>query len=222
MNVVIFGATGMVGSGVLRECLHDPRVNAVVALGRSETGLTHPKLRELVHADFFDYSAIRGDLGGFDACFFCLGVSAMGMSEERYHRLTYDLTVAAAEALTELNPGLVFCYVSGVGADSSERGRFMWARVKGKTENRLLGMPFEAAHMFRPGYIQPVKGVRSKTALYRAIYAVAAPAYPLLRRLLPNRVTTTADVGRAMIAVAADSHPKPIIDVRDINRLAAR
>ncbi len=220
MSVIVLGATGMIGSGVLRECLDDARVGSVLVVGRSSCGVKHEKLREIIHRDFFDYAAIRHRLAGYDACFFCLGVSAAGKSEEEYHRLTYDLTLAAARTLAELNPAMTFCYVSGVGTDTTERGRMMWARVKGKTENHLLQLPFRAAFMFRPGYIQPRKGVRSKTPLYQAMYTILAPLYPLLRRLFPKYVTTTEHVALAMIQVAAAGHPQSVIDPHDINTLA--
>ena len=221
MKVVIFGATGMVGSGVLKECLNDSRVLSVLAVGRKACGFRHQKLREIIHLDFFDYTGINDDLNGHDACFFCLGVSAAGRREKDYHRLTYDLTVLAAETLLSLNPNLTFCYVSGAGTDSTESGRFMWARVKGKTENQLLRLPFKAAFMFRPGYIQPVKGVRSKTRLYQFIYTLLGPSYPLMRRVFPRHVTTTEKVGRSMIRVAEAGYSKPIIESHDINELAA-
>lgn len=220
MRVIIFGASGMVGQGVLLECLDDDGVSAVTVVGRSPCGRAHPKLRELIHGDFFDYSLIESDLAGHDACFFCLGVSAVGSSEAAYARLTYDLTVAAAEALLRASRELVFCYVSGAGTDSSERGRTMWARIKGRTENRLLKMPFRAAFMFRPGYIQPLRGVRSKTNLYQALYTVAVPLYPVWKRLFPNAVTTTEKVGRAMIRVARDGFSKPVLETSDINAIA--
>ena len=210
----------MVGGGILIECLEDPRVRSILVLGRTTCGVVHPKLRELLRSDFFDYSDARADLTGHDACFFCLGVSAAGMTEAAYHRLTYELTLAAATALAELNPDLTFCYVSGEGTDSSERGRFMWARVKGKTENHLLRLPFKA-YMFRPGYIQPLKGVRSKTTLYQALYNVLRPLYPLLRRVAPSHVTTTVNVGRAMIRAAASGYSKRVLGNPDINMLAS-
>jgi len=221
MKVVLFGATGMVGSGVLRECLEDPRVVSVLVVGRSSVGLTDPKIEEILHADFFDFAPIQARFAGRDACFFCLGVSAAGMSEERYRRLTYDVTLAAAQAMVAVSPGMTFCYVSGAGTDSTERGRVMWARVKGRTENALLGLGFKAAFMFRPGFIQPLKGARSKTPAYRALYAVLGPLLPALRRLAPRYVTTTVNVGRAMIQVAAGGYPRPIVETVDINRLAA-
>ncbi len=220
MNVLLFGATGMVGQGVLRECLHSPLVERVVTIGRSPTGQQHPKLREIVHSDFYDYSAIAAELGGFDACFFCLGVSAAGMSAERYTHITYDLTLAAADALLKHNNALTFIYVSGMGTDSSEKGRSMWARVKGKTENALLKLPFKAAYMFRPGLIQPLHGITSKTPLYRAVYAVTGLLLPVLRRLLPSAITTTEQVGKAMINAAKYGAPSAFVESRAINQLA--
>ncbi len=209
----------MVGAGVLIECLEDPRVESVLAVGRRAGAVAHPKLRELIRPDLFDYSDATDDLLTLDACFFCLGVSSAGMSEAAYHRVTYDLTFAAAEALLDLNPALTFCYVSGEGTDSTERGRLMWARVKGKTENQLLRKS-PNAYMFRPGFIQPLKGVRSKTRVYQAFYTVLGPLYPVLKRLLPKHVTTTINVGRAMIEVAERGHTKRILENPDINSLA--
>src|SRR5208283_5315358 len=189
MRVVLFGASGMVGQGVLRECLLDPEVTNVFSIVRSGTGQQHAKLREIVHQNFLDYSSIESELSGLDACFFCLGVSSAGMSEENYRRVTYDFTLAAARTLAKLNPNLTFIYVSGMGTDSSEHGRVMWARVKGQTENALLRLPFKAAYMLRPAYIQPMHGIRSKTRLYRALYAVMAPLYPVWKALFPKYVT---------------------------------
>ena len=183
MKVILFGATGMVGQGVLRECLLDTDVESVLAVGRSATGQASPKLREIVHANFLDFSAIESQLTGYDACFFCLGVSSLGMDEERYRHLTYDITMAAATALAKLNPGMVFTYVTGRGTDSTEKGPLMWARVKGKTENDLLKLPFKAAYMFRPAGIQPLHGVKSKTGWVQAIYVGAAPLLSLLNRV---------------------------------------
>lgn len=219
MKVLLFGATGMVGQGVLRECLLDPDVRSVVTIGRGATGRKHEKLREIVHKDLLDFSVIESGLAGFDACFFCLGVSSAGMSEEEYRRVTYDITMAAARTLVKLNPGMTFIYVSGAGTDSSERGRTMWARVKGKTENDLLRLPFKAAYMFRPAGIQPLHGIRSKTKLYQAVYTVTGPLLPLLKRLLPKYVTTTEQLGRAMITAAKQGAPKPVLESDDINRL---
>jgi uncharacterized protein YbjT (DUF2867 family) len=219
VKVILFGATGMVGAGVLHECLRDDRVSEVLALVRAPSGRTHPKLRELVRSDFLDYSDAHDDFRGANACFFCLGVTAVGKTEAEYHRLTFDITLAAARTLAGLHPGMTFCYVSGQGTDSSERGRSMWARVKGKTENALLRLPLEA-YMLRPGYIQPLGGIRSKTRVYRVFYAVMAPLYPILRRLTPDRVTTNEIVGRAMISLAVRGYAKRVLEVRDINRVA--
>jgi uncharacterized protein YbjT (DUF2867 family) len=217
MKVILFGATGMVGQGVLRECLLDADVERVLAIGRSPTGQTHAKLREIVHDNFLDFSTVESQMSGFGACFFCLGVSSVGMSDERYRHLTYDITMAAARTLAKLNPGMVFIYVTGRGTDSTEQGRLMWARVKGKTENDLLKLPFKAAYMFRPAGIQPLHGIRSKTAWYQAIYVAAAPLLSLLNRVAPKYMTTTEQVGRAMIRVARDGYPKPVLESEDIN-----
>jgi uncharacterized protein YbjT (DUF2867 family) len=220
VNVLLFGATGMVGQGVLRECLLDPEVCSVLAIGRGPTGQRHPKLRELVHRDFLDFSGIENELAGFDACFFCVGVSSAGMREPDYRRVTYDFTLAAARVLARLNPGMTFVYVSGTGTDSSERGRTMWARVKGATENALLALPFRAAYMFRPGVIVPLHGIVSKTKAYRIAYAVMGPLLPLLRAAFPKYVTTTGQIGRAMIAAAKRGAPKQILETPDINELS--
>ncbi|MGJ7501665.1 NAD-dependent epimerase/dehydratase family protein [Variovorax sp. ZT5P49] len=219
MKILIFGATGMVGQGVLRECLLAPNVESVVAVGRNATGQQHPKLRDLVHKDMYDYSAIEAQLQGFDACFFCLGVSSVGMKEPEYKRITYDLTLAAATVLARLNPAMTFTYVTGAGTDSSERGSSMWARVKGATENALLRLPFKAAYMFRPGMIQPLHGVRSKTPLYDAGIFILKPVLGLAHSLWPNKVTTTEKIGRAMLAVARNGAPKKVLDPADINAL---
>ena len=219
MKVILFGATGMVGQGCLRECLIDPEVETVLAVGRSPTGVQNAKLREIVHDNFLDFSAIESQIAGYDACFFCLGVSSVGMSEERYRHLTYDLTLAAATTLSRLNPGMVFVYVTGQGTDSTEQGRLMWARIKGKTENDLLRLPFKAAYMFRPAGIQPLHGVKSRTAWVHAIYVVAAPLLTWLNRVAPKYMTTTEQVGRAMIKVARDGYPKPVLESEDINRV---
>ncbi|MEZ0064742.1 uncharacterized protein YbjT (DUF2867 family) [Streptacidiphilus sp. MAP12-20] len=201
MRVVLFGASGMVGQGVLRECLLDDRVTEVVAVVRTPLGRSDAKLTELVHADFTDFSPLGEQLRGVDACFFCLGVSSVGMSAEEYRRITYDFTLAAARTLAAASPGLTFTYVSGEGTDSTEHGRVGWARVKGATENALLADPDLIAYLFRPGWIQPRNGERAKTGLYRAAYSVVGPAYPLIARLAPKHVTTTEHLGRAMLAV---------------------
>lgn len=222
MKVILFGATGMVGQGVLRECLLDPAVEQVLTVGRSATGQRHDKLRELVHQDFSSFAAVEDRLGGYDACFFCLGISSAGMKEADYRHVTRDFTLAAAETLARLNPGMTFVYVSGAGTDSSEHGRSMWARVKGETENALLRLPFKAAYMFRPGIIQPRHGIRSKTRLYRAAYVVMGPLLPVLRAISPGLVTTTEEVGRAMIEAAAHGAPKPLLENTDITSLSDR
>jgi len=219
MKILLFGASGMVGQGVLRECLLDPDVQSVLSIVRSPTGQQHPKLRELVHADFFDYSAIERELTGCDACFFSLGITSAGMTEQQYYHVTYDLTMEAAQTLARLNPGMTFIYVSGAGTDSSESGRTMWARVKGKTENALLHLPFKVAYMFRPGVIQPLHGITSKTKLYRIFYTVAKPIFPLLKAVFPRQITTTEQLGRAMLQVAKRGYPTPILESRDINTL---
>jgi uncharacterized protein YbjT (DUF2867 family) len=219
VKVILFGATGMVGQGVLRECLVDTGVVSVLSVGRSLTGQTDPKLREIVHADFMDYSGIESELTGYDACFFCLGVSSVGMDPERYRHLTYDLTLAAATTLVRLNPGMVFTYVTGRSTDSTEQGPMRWARVKGKTENDLLKLPFKAAYMFRPAAIQPLHGVRTKKAWIQAIFVVTAPLLSVLARTSPKLMTTTEKVGRAMIKVVRDGYPKPILESEDINAI---
>jgi len=222
MKVLLFGATGMVGTGALLECLADPRVESVLVVGRTPTGRSHPKLREVLHADFFHYDALRAEFASADACFFCLGVSAAGKSEADYTRQTYDLTLAAARAMAAANPRMTFCYVSGLGTDSTENGRTMWARVKGRTENALLALPFKAAFMFRPGFIQPMNGIRSKTSWYQAFYTLTAPLYPVLHRLFPQYSTTTTHLGRALIEVAANDYQARILGSGDIEALAGR
>jgi uncharacterized protein YbjT (DUF2867 family) len=220
MKAILFGASGMVGQGVLRECLASADVESVLLVGRSASGVAHAKVRELVRPDLHEWESVAGELSGHDACFFCLGVSAAGMSEAEYTRVTHDLTLAAARALLARSPGMTFCYVSGQGTDLTEKGRSMWARVKGKTENALLALGFRRAYMFRPGYIQPLGGIKSKTASYRVLYAVMGPLYPLWKATLPNYVTTTEKVGVAMIRVARDGHDAPILENRDINAVA--
>ncbi len=217
MKVILFGATGMVGQGVLRECLLDPQVESVLAVGRGATGQTNEKLRELSHSDFTNFAAVEEQLKGYDACFFCLGVSSAGMKEADYHHVTYDFTLAAAECLARLNPNMTFIYVSGAGTDSSEQGRSMWARVKGKTENAVLRLPFKAKLMFRPGIIRPLHGIKSKTRLYRTLYVLMWPFYPLFNAL--SLMTTTEKLGRAMLKVARDGFDKPLLENKDINRL---
>ena len=219
MKVILFGASGMVGQGVLRECLLDGGVERVLCVGRSPLGRQDPKLQELVLKDLYDLSGVESQLRGYDACFFCLGVSSAGMREADYRRVSYDLTLAAARPLARLNPGMTFIYVSGQGTDSSEHGRVMWARVKGATENALLALPFKAAYMFRPGIIRPLHGVRSKTALYQAFYTILGPLLGLVAWLAPDSLTSTEQVGRAMLRAVRDGPPQQVLENRDINRL---
>ena len=209
----------MVGQGVLRECLLDPGVTYVLCIGRNPVHQQNPKLRELIVPDLAILSGNEPQLTGYDACFFCAGVSSVGMSEQKYTHLTYDLTLAFARTLAPLNPQMTFIYVSGASTDSTEKGRSMWARVKGRTENALLRLPFKAAYMFRPGFIQPLHGIRSKTPLYQFIYDLTAPLTRLLKDKLPKYLTTTEQIGRAMLAVARNGYSKPILDPEDINRL---
>jgi uncharacterized protein YbjT (DUF2867 family) len=221
MKVILFGATGMIGQGVLRECLRDPQVDRVLSVGRSTTGQADQKLVELVQADMSDFSSVEARLTGYDACFFCLGISSAGMTEPDYQHITYDFTLAAARALVRQNPGMTFIYVSGAGTDTTERGRSMWARVKGKTENALLQLPFKAAYMFRPAYVQPLHGARSRTPLYRVLYAVMGRLYPAWKRVLPSYTTTTQRIGRAMLHVARYGAPKPVLESIDIDALGS-
>jgi len=218
MKVILFGATGMIGQGVLRECLRAADVERVLVIGRTATGVIDPKVEELVRDDLYDLAPVADRLAGYDACLFCLGISSVGMSEDEYRRITYDLTLGVARTLVEVGPGMRFVYVTGAGTDSSEQGRTMWARVKGQTENALLALPLDA-YMFRPGYIQPMHGVKSKTRLYRSIYAVVSPLYPVLRRAAPKFVTSNDTIGRAMLAVARAGFAKHVLETVDINAL---
>jgi uncharacterized protein YbjT (DUF2867 family) len=219
MRAILFGATGMVGQGVLRECLLDAEVTSVLAVGRSATGQRHQKLRELVLHHLSDLSALEDELSGYDACFFCIGVSSAGMTEQDYRRVTYDMTMAVATTLARRNPGMTFVLVSGAGADSTEHGRVMWARVKGAAENAVLRLPFKASYVFRPAFIRPLHGITSRTAVYRLVYAVVGPLYPLWKALFPKYVTTTEQIGRAMLTVARQGAPKRVLESDDINRL---
>ncbi len=218
MKVILFGATGMVGQGVLRECLLDPTIDRVLTVGRKATGQKHDKLRELVHESLQDLTPVLDQLDGYDACFFCLGISSVGMTEADYRRVTFDLSMAVARPLSARSPGMTFVFVSGEGTDA--QGKSMWARVKGETENAIAALPFKATFMFRPGFIQPLHGIRSKTLLYRVIYALFAPLYPLLKVLFPRWMTTTENVGRAMITVARQGSQQRLIGNREINDLA--
>jgi uncharacterized protein YbjT (DUF2867 family) len=209
----------MVGQGVLRECLQDPGVQLVQTVGRASTGVQDPKLREMAHQDLWNFASIDTALSGFDACFFCLGVSAAGMKEADYDRVTYGITLAAAETLSRVNANMTFIYVSGTGTDSSEHGRIMWARVKGKTENALMRLPFKAAYMFRPGIIEPMYGAKSKTPAYRVFYALGKPLLPVMRWAFPDYVLTTEEIGRAMLKVARQGAPKQVLETRDIRAM---
>jgi uncharacterized protein YbjT (DUF2867 family) len=209
----------MIGQGVLRECLLDPAVERVLTVGRTATGQTHEKLREIARPDLFDLGPVAAELEGYDACLFCLGASAAGMTEAEYRRLTYDLTLSVARLLADRSPGMTFLYVSGAGTDSSGKGGAMWARVKGETENALLALPFKAAYMLRPGFIRPMHGITSRTRIYRAAYTVLRPLFPLLQAVGGAQVLTTESLGRAMLAIAARGAPKPVLEARDLNAL---
>jgi uncharacterized protein YbjT (DUF2867 family) len=216
IKVIIFGATGMVGEGVLLESLKHDNIKSVLAVNRSPCNVKHPKLKELIHKDFYDYSDVEKQLKGYDACFFCLGVSSIGMKEEDYKKITYDLTIKAAEALSGLNPGMTFCYVSGTGTDSSEHGTVMWARVKGKTENDLSKLPFKAVYLFRPGVIKPIKGQKN----VKAVIKVIVWFFPIWKALMPRFVCTLHDVALAMINVSLNGYSKNILENSDITLLA--
>jgi uncharacterized protein YbjT (DUF2867 family) len=220
MKVILFGASGMVGQGALPQLLADPDVQAVLAVGRSASGLRHAKLKELVQQDVTDLAMLERELAGYDACLFCLGVSSVGLSEADYKRVTYDLTVKVAQTLERLNPNMTFVYVSGGGTDSTERGHVMWARVKGATENALLAMPFQRAYMLRPGFMRPLHGAASKGRLYRAFHALAGPVYPLLKRAFPNHVTSTEELGAAMLQLLKRGFSERVLENRDIVALA--
>lgn len=219
MKVLIFGATGMVGQGVLRECLPAADVELVQTIGRTPTCQQHPKLRELVHAEMWDYNAVAPQLAEFDACYFCIGVTSSGLSEEKYTHLTYDMTLAAAQALARVNPQMVFIYVSAAGADSKEQSRLMWERVRGRTENALFKLPFRGVYVFRPGMIQPLDGIKSKTAAYRLFYSLFKPVLPLLRAALPNQVLTTRQIGQAMLAVTRSASRSRVLETAEIAQL---
>jgi nucleoside-diphosphate-sugar epimerase len=216
LKVIITGATGMVGEGVLHECLQHPEVEEVLVINRRPVDKTHPKLKEIIHQDFMDFSPIRDQLKNYQACFFCLGVSSVGMKEPRYYELTYTLTLNAARILAEENPNMIFCYISGSGTDSSEKGRSMWARVKGKTENDLMKLSFRKVYAFRPGYLHPTKGLKNVLKGYRFVSWL----YPLWRGLFPRFVTTLKQLGLAMINIAIKGYPKNVIEVEDIKILA--
>lgn len=218
INAIITGATGMVGEGVLHECLKHHDVESVLVINRKPCEVKHEKLKEIVHKDLFDLSSIEDQLAGYDACYFCAGVSSVGKNEDEYKHITYDLTMSFAKTVIKLNPDMTFCYVSGVGTDSTENGRSMWARVKGKTENDLLKLPFKSVYMFRPGYIQPTKGSRNTYNIYK----VAAPFYPLWKLLFSKYVCTLKELGLSMIQVSLYGSDRQILECRDIVQLSKR
>ncbi len=214
INAIIFGTTGMVGEGVLHECLKHPDIESVLVINRSPCGVNHEKLREIIYKNFLDLSPIENELAGYNACYFCMGISSFGKKEEEYTRITYDLTMHVANTLVRLNPDTTFTYISGVGTDSSETGKSMWARVKGKTENNLMKLPFKASYMFRPGYIQPIKGLKNTYKIYR----VVAPFYLLINLLLSKYVCTLQEIGLSMINVTLYGLDKQILECKDIVR----
>jgi len=216
LRVIITGTTGMVGEGVLHECLQHPQVEKILVVNRRALGITHPKLTEIIHKDFKDLSPIRNELRNYNACFFCLGVSSVGMKEEKYTELTYDLTLGVARILAEENPDMVFLYISGSGTDSTEKGRSMWARVKGKTENDLMKLPFKKVYAVRPGYLHPTPGLKNVNKWYFLVTWL----YPVWRTLFPNFVTTLKQLGLAMINATLKNYPKSVIEVPDIKQLA--
>ena len=218
INAIITGTTGMVGEGVLHECVLHPDVKSILVINRKPCGVKHEKLKEIIHKDFLDLSAIEDQLAGYNACYFCAGVSSIGKKEEEYRQITYDLTMNFAKTLVELNRSMIFCYVSGVGTDSTEKGRSMWARVKGKTENDLMKLPFKAAYMFRPGYIQPTKGLKNTYKIYKVI----SPLYPILRLLFSKYMVTLEELGKAMINVTLYGTEKKILECRNIVQQSKR
>lgn len=219
MKVILFGGSGMVGQGALRECLLDPGVEEVLAVGRRPLGQKHRKLRELVTPNLADCASLADRLTGYDACFYCLGVSSVGMEEAAYTQVTYELTMTIATTLVRVNPGMRFVFISGAGADSNEAGRVMWARVKGRTENALRRLPFASVHSIRPGVIQPLHGIRSRTRLYSALYTVLSPVLTLARRVAPRAVVTTEVLGKAMLALGRGAPASPVVEMAEIDRL---
>jgi uncharacterized protein YbjT (DUF2867 family) len=218
IKAIITGATGMVGEGVLHECLLHPDVESVLVINRKPCGVKHQKLKEIIHKDFFDLTAIKEQLTGYNACYYCAGVSSVGKKEDEYKHITYDLTMSFANTLIKLNPEMTFCYISGVGTDSSENGRRMWARVKGKTENDLIKLGFKAAYAFRPGYIQPTKGLKNTYTAYKFF----VPLYPVLKLLFSKYVTTLEEIGLAMINVTLSGSEKKVLECKDIVQQSIR
>ncbi|HEX5659531.1 MAG TPA: NAD-dependent epimerase/dehydratase family protein [Polyangiales bacterium] len=219
MRVALYGATGMIGSGVLRECLLDQDVQEVIAIGRRPNGKSDPKLRDLILPNLLDYASVQGELVGLDACFFCLGISSVGLDEQAYTEITYEYALAAAHALLVHNPNLTFVFISGANADSTERGRVMWARVKGKAENALLALPFKAVFVFRPAFVQPLHGISSRTTGYNVLYRIISPLVPVIRWAFPKYVTTTERVGRAMLRVAKQGAAQRLFENWEIDQL---
>ena len=219
-KVIITGATGMVGKGVLLECLDHDSIDQVLVIGRSPVGVNHPKLKEYIHQDFSDFTGAAEKLSGYDGCFFCLGISAAGLKEDEYKRITYDFTLALATTLLKLNPEMTFSYVSGQGTDSTEKGRMMWARVKGKTENDLLSLGFKQAFMFRPGMIIPLRGIKSRTKSYQFMYDYFMWLVKLVKAVSPNSVVNTTQIGRAMIHAMLRGYDKFILTPKDIIALS--
>jgi uncharacterized protein YbjT (DUF2867 family) len=218
VNAIVTGATGMVGEGVLHECLLHPEVESVLVIGRKPCGVSHPKLKEIIHPDFFDLSAIESRLSGYNACFFCLGVSSLGMKEPEYTKISYTLTMNVAQTLSRLNPEMTFCYISGSGTDSTEKGKIMWARVKGKTENDLLKLPFRAAYNFRPAFMLPTRGLKNALSFYKYVTWL----YPVVHPLFPAYFGTLKVLGLAMINSVIHGAGKPVLEARDIAELAGK
>lgn len=220
MKVIITGSTGMVGKGVLLECLNNPLISEVLIINRQSINIKHSKLTELIHTDFFDLTLIEEQLKGYDACFFCLGVSSFRMSEQDYTKLTYKLTLNFAKTFQSINPKSTFCYVSGEGTDSTEQGKSMWAKVKGKTENDLLNLGFDKAFMFRPAYIQPIGDIQSKTPLYNVFIPLGKALYPMLKKIFPKYTTTTENIGKAMVNCTNKGYHKLHLHSVEINEMA--
>jgi len=220
MKIILFGASGMIGQAALRESLLDSGVTQVLSVVRSPSGKQHDKLREIVRRDFSDFSDIEPELTGYDACFYCVGISSVGMKEADYRVVTYDMPLAAASVLSRLNPNMTFVHVSAVGADSTERSRTMWARVKGAAENAIQRLPFRAVYVFRPFFVQPLNGIGSRTGWYNTLYALTRPLTPIMMRLFPRYATTTTEIGRAMIGVVRHGAPTPVLHSQEFRQAA--
>lgn len=220
LKVILYGASGMIGQGVLRECLNDPHIESILCVGRSSLSITNTKLKEMNHQDLNKYEGLDSQLSGYDACFFCLGTTSAGKNEAEYSHVTYNFTIAAGDVLSRLNPKMTFIYVSALGADSTEKSRTMWARVRGKVENTLLQMPFKSVYIFRPGVVQPLDGIQSATKSYRILYSLSKPILPVIKRIFPNHISTTRNIGRAMIEVAKHGYIRKILGTSDFNKIA--